>query len=122
MSRHRENQGFVCEHCGADVAPLTNGSYRNHCPVCLYSKHVDETPGDRRSACHGLMRPVDLVYKRKKGYQLVHECMRCGAVRVNKVAVDTIQPDDLATWVRERSISASRPGALGRGRVQPGSV
>jgi hypothetical protein len=21
--------------------PLKRGSYRNHCPACLYSKHVD---------------------------------------------------------------------------------
>lgn len=109
MNRHRQNAGFVCAWCGTDVAPLTNGSYRNHCPACLYSKHVDEAPGDRRSTCHGLMRPVDLVYKRKKGYQLVHECLRCGVVKVNKVAVDTVQPDDLVAWAQSRSAAASRP-------------
>jgi len=98
MNRRQQNEGFVCENCGARVEPLTNGSYRNHCPFCLYSKHVDEQPGDRRSRCHGLMRPVGLVYKRMKGYQLVHQCLKCGVVKVNKVAVDTVQPDELARW------------------------
>jgi len=98
MNRRQQNEGSVCENCGARVEPLTNGSYRNHCPFCLYSKHVDEQPGDRRSRCHGLMRPVRLVYKRKKGYQLVHQSLKCGVVKVNKVAVDTVQPDELARW------------------------
>ncbi|WDF05905.1 RNHCP domain-containing protein [Shouchella hunanensis] len=34
-----------------------NGSYRNHCPFCLYSKHQDIIPGDRASTCGGLMEP-----------------------------------------------------------------
>lgn len=108
MGRREENAGFVCEHCGAHVKPLTNGSYRNHCPVCLYSKHVDVVPGDRRSTCHGLMRPVDLVYKRNKGYQLVHRCLRCGVEKVNKVADDTVQPDDLLSWIQGR-IAGRKP-------------
>jgi hypothetical protein len=105
MSQKKENHGFTCEWCGARVLPVTNGSYRNHCPQCLFSKHVDCEPGDRRNTCQGLMKPIDLIYKAKKGYQLVHECVRCGATRANKVAVDTIQPDDLIGWLRcnERS-------------------
>ena len=39
MSRATENTQFTCEHCGMVVEPLENGSYRNHCPSCLYSKH-----------------------------------------------------------------------------------
>ena len=38
---------FNCEHCGKEVLPLSDGSYRNHCPYCLYSKHVDIVLGDR---------------------------------------------------------------------------
>lgn len=103
MSRRQENAGFCCENCGAMVLPLTNGSYRNHCPFCLYSKHVDCLPGDRSHDCHGLMEPVDLIYRPKKGYQLVHVCLRCGARKVNKVAVDTVQPDNLVQWLQIRS-------------------
>jgi rubrerythrin len=94
MSRKAENQGFTCEYCGTDVLPVTNGSYRNHCPVCLYSKHVDDYPGDRAGYCAGLMQPVSVSYHSKKGYQLTHRCLKCGFVTVNKVARETQQPDD----------------------------
>lgn len=100
MGRRQENCGFVCENCGTRVAPVTNGSYRNHCPACLYSKHVDILPGDRLNHCRGLMRPIGLAYKPKKGYQIVHECLSCGARRANRAAVDTVQPDDLVGWLR----------------------
>jgi hypothetical protein len=94
MAREDENRGFHCINCGADVRPLTNGSYRNHCPACLCSRHVDLQPGDRASDCRGLMRPVGLVYRRKKGWQIVHRCERCGTQGVNRLAADTLQPDN----------------------------
>ena len=100
MSRKSENTGFTCEHCGREVVALTNGSYRNHCPFCLYSKHVDVLPGDRMSECGGLMRPVGLRHKSGKGFQVIHACLRCGCESVNKVAEDTIQPDDIEALAR----------------------
>ena len=90
MSRKTENSGFVCAHCGADVKPLTNGSYRNHCPRCLYSFHVDNLPGDRNSDCRGLMKPVGVQYHSKKGWQIVQRCQKCGMEKVNRTA-----PDDM---------------------------
>jgi hypothetical protein len=84
--RFRENSGFVCEHCSVAVDPLRNGSYRNHCPYCLFSLHVDmELPGDRSSECGGLMEPSALVRSRK-GYQIVHRCQKCGIEKKNVVA------------------------------------
>jgi RNHCP domain-containing protein len=79
------------------VSPLTNGSYRNHCPACLWSRHVDDVPGDRASECGGAMRPVAVRQHSAKGHQLVHRCERCGTTSVNRVAIDTEQPDD---WTR----------------------
>ena len=95
MSRKEENTGFTCRQCGRAVLPLNNGSYRNHCPYCLYSLHVDNKPGDRRVSCGGLMQPVGIKYKPGKGYQIIHRCLKCGEERVNKAAVDTVQPDDI---------------------------
>ena len=95
MSRKSENSTFICAHCRITVVPLTNGSYRNHCPHCLYSLHVDNVPGDRSSNCGGLMQPVGLIYHSKKGYQIRHRCIKCGAERVNRIAENTLQPDDL---------------------------
>ena len=93
MAKTNENTGFVCLHCGAHVLPVTNGSYRNHCPYCLWSLHVDDVrPGDRQSPCRSLMRPVQ-VRKTKKGYQVLHVCTGCGKRQPNKVALDTVQDD-----------------------------
>ncbi len=93
MSRKNENTAFQCENCYQTVVPLTNGSYRNHCPFCLYSKHLDEHPGDRASKCKGLMLPMQLDYSGKKGYQIIHQCMKCGKTQRNKIANHTIQED-----------------------------
>ena len=100
MSRKTENTGFTCENCGRAVCALTNGSYRNHCPFCLFSKHVDNAPGDRRETCGGLMAPVGMTYRAGKGYQIVHRCLVCGAERLNKAAADTVQPDDIEALAR----------------------
>jgi len=100
MSRTRENTGFTCDHCGKHVLPLTNGSYRNHCPFCLYSKHVDRLPGDRAQSCDGLMAPVGIHYNSQKGYQIVHRCLRCGEESMCKTARDTVQPDDMDVILR----------------------
>lgn len=94
MSRKSENSAFICANCKRKVVPLSNGSYRNHCPHCLYSLHVDEKPGDRASHCGGLMKPCGVIYHSKKGYQIRHVCIVCGYERVNKIAEDTDMPDD----------------------------
>ena len=88
MSRKTENTGFVCVYCGADVYPLTNGSYRNHCPYCLCSVHIDNIPGDRANDCLGLLKPIGIRRHSKKGWQIVHRCLVCGAEKVNRTAPD----------------------------------
>jgi hypothetical protein len=88
------NEAFTCVHCGTEVAPLSNGSVRNHCPACLWSLHVDENPGDRAAACQGELQPVYAASHPKKGWVIVHRCTRCGMERRNKAALDDpVQPD-----------------------------
>ncbi len=88
------NEGFVCEQCGTTVVPSSKGSCRNHCPRCLWSKHVDETPGDRAATCGGMMECVRVEHDARRGWMLVHCCDRCGAMRRNRAAVDDpVQPD-----------------------------
>lgn len=84
---HR-NEGFVCLQCGFENPPQ-EGSCRNHCTQCLYSRHVDDqTPGDRASTCKGLMEPIGLDVP-KKGEQMIrHRCLTCGKEMRNKVAKD----------------------------------
>lgn len=94
------NQGFDCLHCGRKVLPLLNGSYRNHCPYCLYSVHIDINPGDRASDCLGLLKPVGVDYSSKKGWVIVHKCERCGMEKRNKAALDDPEPDDFESIIR----------------------
>lgn len=77
----RREEDFICEHCGAEVK---GNGYTNHCPHCLYSKHVDINPGDRAADCGGLMEPIDVEIKGGQ-YVLVQKCQKCGFIRRNKV-------------------------------------
>lgn len=87
--RELENTGFICVNCSFEVLPLSNGSYRNHCPNCLHSLHVDlKIPGDRLSTCKGVMKPICVEYNSRKGYQIVFKCTKCGYETVNKIAED----------------------------------
>ena len=36
----KKDESFVCENCKKEVEVL-NYTSRDHCPFCLYSKHVD---------------------------------------------------------------------------------
>lgn len=95
MSRTEENTGFVCVHCAAAVPPAGYGRYRNHCPVCLWSRHVDDRPGDRASDCGAAMAPLGLIDKSGKGWQILHECAACGHRHPTRVIRDGAAPDDL---------------------------
>jgi DNA-directed RNA polymerase subunit RPC12/RpoP len=89
------NEGFRCEKCGK-TNPRAQKTCRNHCTECLFSKHVDKNiPGDRESACMGLMEPVRIGYNSKKGFLITHVCMKCGKEAVNKSAPDD-NPDKIA--------------------------
>ncbi len=81
------DEEFICENCGRQV-PKLGYSCRNHCPYCLYSKHVDIEPGDRLETCHGLLKPIGIETSSKKGYIIIFKCQKCGSIRKNKVAED----------------------------------
>jgi rubrerythrin len=76
----RTIENFTCEHCGAKVK---GNGYTNHCPVCLYSKHVDINPGDRLNSCNGLMKPISVEIKSGE-YILTQKCEKCGFEKKNK--------------------------------------
>lgn len=80
------NFSFICEKCGFNVGPAKKTS-RNHCPQCLYSKHVDIVPGDRKEVCQGLMETVDYDYKGGE-VVLIQKCIKCGKLQNNKAASD----------------------------------
>ncbi len=89
------NEGFVCEHCGADVPPTAQTTPRNHCPHCLWSKHVDVNPGDRANPCRGALRPIGIYTHSKKEYVILHQCVKCGErVRSKAILSDANAADD----------------------------
>ena len=74
-------EDFVCERCGA----VTVGKgYTNHCARCLWSKHVDEKPGDRMAVCRGMLEPVSI--EKRKNYIIYYRCRTCGKAIKNKAA------------------------------------
>lgn len=76
----KTKENFTCEKCGIFVA--SNG-YTNHCPECLWSKHVDVFPGDRAEKCCGMMEPIGIEVKNKE-YTITHKCVKCGHTKPNK--------------------------------------
>ncbi|MGE0796316.1 MAG: RNHCP domain-containing protein [Acidimicrobiia bacterium] len=80
---------FRCTHCRLDVpldAPGTR--HRNHCPACLWSRHLDDTPGDRASGCDATMEPIAVTVRGDGEWVLVHRCLGCGALHLNRTAGD----------------------------------
>jgi hypothetical protein len=88
----RRKEDFVCEKCGSRVV---GDGFTNHCPHCLYSKHVDVNPGDRGNPCGGLMEPVS-VESKTGSCAIVHRCTKCGAEKKNKSARNDSQEAILA--------------------------
>jgi hypothetical protein len=85
-------ENFTCEKCG--FFAHGNG-YTNHCPECLWSKHVDIFPGDRAEECGGLMEPVSIL---KKGREFIinHKCVLCGKEKPNKA----VKEDNFQTIIQ----------------------
>jgi len=70
----RKKEDFVCEHCGEKVR---GDGYTDHCPKCLWGKHVDRIiPGDRESSCRGMMEPIRVLYE-KGIYKILYKCTKC---------------------------------------------
>ncbi len=84
------------------------GRHRNHCPYCLYSRHLDASrPGDRASDCGGSMAPAGTFTRGNGEHVLLHKCLTCGVERHNRIAAD----DDF-----NRVLGLRRLGSTGAGR------
>ena len=80
---------FTCRNCGWPIVSNGAGSnHRNHCPNCLCSLHVDETPGDRASNCGGIMEPIGVWVRSDGEWAIVHRCKHCGKLSSNRIAAD----------------------------------
>jgi hypothetical protein len=107
---HSERRGrylpedvFMCRQCNALVytQPVHSAvRNRNHCPYCLWSRHVDwQEAGDRLSACKAGMEPIGLTVKQRGDkygngsngeLMLIHRCHECGKLSINRIAADDL--------------------------------
>ena len=80
------DEEFICENCGKKVKKLIYTA-RDHCPYCLYSKHVDINPGDRLNECKGLLKPIG-IEKFKDSFKIIYVCKNCKQTHKNIMAKD----------------------------------
>ena len=78
----KKTEDFICEHCGKDVKGT---GYTNHCPACLWSKHVDNFPGDRVQLCGGMMEPIKIEVE-KGEFIISQRCLKCQHIKRNKAS------------------------------------
>jgi hypothetical protein len=88
--RRAQQGSFRCGHCRLDVSLRAGGTaHRNHCPNCLWSRHLDDdAPGDRAAECGSLMEPIAITVRGGGEWVLVHRCRGCGEVHLNRSAGD----------------------------------
>lgn len=119
-------QWFTCIRCGLPVscAPSVAGvQNRNHCPGCLHSRHLDwREAGDRMSSCRAPMEPIGLTTRRSRNkyagvseadaqclrdgeLMLIHRCMGCGKLVINRVAADDDGDTILGLFARSQAPS-----------------
>jgi hypothetical protein len=96
-----DQQGFICRQCKLYVPcdpALAGVQNRNHCPYCLWSRHLDwRVAGDRLAGCRASMQPIGLTLKRSRNkyavardgeLMLIHRCTICDKVAINRIAAD----------------------------------
>ncbi|MCC6320222.1 MAG: RNHCP domain-containing protein [Phycisphaerales bacterium] len=97
---HRDTT-FTCRTCGTQISPHSTGTrHRNHCPRCLWSRHLDDEPGDRRIACGQPMEPIGIEVRRDGEWAIIHRCRGCGEIKTNRIAGDDHERPLLALALR----------------------
>jgi hypothetical protein len=99
--KRQVEDGFQCQNCWAFVYThlvFSGVRNRNHCPYCLWSRHMDHLePGDRLSACKAIMQPIGLTVKQRQNkyrigiygeLMLIHRCKDCSRLSINRIAAD----------------------------------
>jgi hypothetical protein len=126
-----DESSFRCLNCHYHVVtdPVFSGvGNRNHCPYCLWSRHMDlYKPGDRLAVCKMPMRPIGLTLKKSlKRYtasgqgelMLIHRCAECGKISINRIAADD-DPDRLLDAFKAGiELDASTRTALEKEEIQ----
>jgi hypothetical protein len=121
--------GFLCKHCNnfvPSISILSGVQNRNHCPYCLWSRHLDLfTAGDRLSACKSPMNPIGLTLKATwKKYNpcrgelmLIHMCTECNSLSINRIAADDDPQTVLIVYKASLWMDASTRSRLDDGNI-----
>lgn len=92
---------FTCIVCKHVVEARGFGTaHRNHCPRCLWSRHLDDEPGDRRNPCRSPMEPIAIEVRQDGEWALVHRCAGCGTLKTNRIGGDDHERSLLALALR----------------------
>jgi len=128
--RTKEKKGsFKCSHCD-HMIPINEQmgtQNRNHCPDCLWSKHLDIKPGDRKSDCHGGMEPIALTFKNSNSgtvgeIMIVHSCCSCGTIDVNRIAADDNVYAIRAVFASSLDMSEADEQRLAQAGIEPATA
>ncbi len=115
----RTEDGFLCKQCNAFVSSasfLSGVQNRNHCPYCLWSRHLDlYEAGDRLSACKAPMKPIALTVKATRNkygsgrgeLMLIHLCIDCGRPSLNRIAADDDSQKIFSVFVESSRLDVS---------------
>lgn len=125
MAQKIKKEDFKCFNCSQWVFFTENmgTDYRNHCPFCLYSKHLDfKKSGDRKSKCQEKMKPIGLTFKHegkdkynklKQGeLMLIHECLGCKKISINRIAADDREEEILKIFKKSQNLSSNKINKL----------
>jgi hypothetical protein len=106
-ARDRLPDAFRCGNCRLDVSMHAPGTaHRNHCPNCLWSRHLDDDrPGDRDAECGSLMEPIAIAVRGDGEWVLVHRCRGCDELHLNRTAGD----DNPLVLLRVAVLPLARP-------------
>jgi hypothetical protein len=138
-NRHEETEKrkpdeslFRCLNCALLVSAeheLSGVNNRNHCPNCLWSKHVDLIKaGDRKATCGARMQPIGLTVKhtgKKYGtadggeLMIIHRCVGCGKISINRIAADDSAGALLALYKRSQNMAGGLLQTLAAQGIQP---
>lgn len=118
--------GFKCCNCRMQVVlhALMGTANRNHCNMCLWSKHVDEKKGDRKAVCQAGMKPVGLTFKVEGGgrtgeIMLIHTCTGCHKISINRIAADDIDYEIISLFRRSLGMEFALRRRLVGGGILP---
>ncbi|MBX3361401.1 MAG: RNHCP domain-containing protein [Phycisphaeraceae bacterium] len=113
--KSRPDSGFTCIVCSFQVSQSAWGTrHRNHCPHCLWSRHLDDEPGDRRCPCREPMEPIAIEVRKDGEWSIVHRCAGCGTLRTNRIAGDDHELALLALALKPIATPAFPLGDIGR--------